>query len=125
METPFLQKKIWYLSDHGVWVTSGTISQSEKLYYINELDLEFEFKNQKLEILTNYRHKKEDNLGHIKPYRRSYGSHGDEILDIVEIRKPMYVLTACMDRNIRVFSFSDTGLSEKDEIIPPIGILLI
>ena len=33
--------------------------------------------------------------------------HQDELLDVIEITKPMLILTACMDGKIRLFNLND------------------
>jgi WD40 repeat protein len=114
--TPVLQKKVWYLPDHDVWFSAGMKAENERYFYLNELDIEFELKNQKWEIYSNLG-KKIDEKGttNQNPYRFSYGEHNGEILDVIEIKKPMLVLTACMDKLIRLISLNDKEVVGKWE----------
>ena len=98
--TPSLQKKIWFLPEHNIWLSSGMKEKGEIYYYLNELDVQFEIKNQKVEILYNLNH----------PYRNRYCTiceHKDEIYDVIEILKPFLILTACLDSKIRLINIED------------------
>ena len=98
--TPSLQKKIWFLPEHNIWLSSGMKEKDDKYYYINELDVQFEIKNQKVEILYNLNH----------PYRNKYCTiceHKEEIYDVIEINKPFLILTACLDSKIRLINIED------------------
>jgi WD40 repeat protein len=110
--TPLLQKRVWYLNDHNVWLSTGMKKEEDKHFQLNELDIEFEYKNSKLEILTNIGTKIDDRNVHMNPYRGSIGEHGKEILDCIEIKKPMLVLTACMDKKIRLINLNDREIVE-------------
>ncbi len=110
--TQILQKRVWFLQDHNVWLSTGMKKEDEKIFYLNELDIEFEYKNSKLEILTNIGTKIDDKNIHTYPFRGSIGDHTDEILDVIEIKKPMLVLTACMDKIIRLINLNDREIVE-------------
>ena len=100
IKTPSLQKRVWCLPEHNIWFSSGCKEENDKYYYINELDIEFEMKNQK--VLAFY------NEG--IPYRSRYcaiNEHKDEIYDVIEINKPFLVLTACLDGIIRLININD------------------
>ena len=97
MYLPVLEKRIWYLRKHNMWVCSGGQLNHFPYYTLNELDIEFEFHNQKYECLFNNEH----------PYRNHYceiNPHKGEIMDCLEIIRPMMVITACMDGKIRLFN---------------------
>ena len=97
---PVLEKKIWYLREHNIWVCSGAKLDKFPYYTLNELDIEFEFHSQKCESKFNDDH----------PYRSHYcdiNPHKGEIMDCIEILKPMMVLTACMDGKIRLINISN------------------
>ena len=114
--TPTLQKKIWFLNDHNIWFSAGKKSDSEKYFTLNELDIEFEFQNrQKIEILTNIGTKLDEKTIYHNPYRFCYGDHGGEILDVIEIKKPMLVLTGCMDKIIRLININEKEVVSKWE----------
>jgi WD40 repeat protein len=114
--TPVLQKRVWYLPEHDVWFSAGMKGENDRYYYLNELDIEFEIKNQKMEIYSNLGMKMDDRgTTNQNPYRHSYGEHGGEILDVIEIKKPMLVLTACMDKIIRLISLNDKEVVGKWE----------
>ena len=122
MKTETLQKRIWYLPSTGAWVTQGTVKEEERKFYLNELDVEITFANQKMEILTNYDRKLDENNFYKKTYRKSYGPHDDEILDVCEITRPDYVLTGSLDKIIRVFSFLDASFyDDVTGIVRPVG----
>ena len=100
MHMPCLEKRIWFLPEHNIWVSSGCKLEKYNYYTLNELDLEFEYYNQKYECLYNEDH----------PYRKHYCDffpHKGEIMDCIEILKPMMILTACMDGKIRLINLSD------------------
>jgi WD40 repeat protein len=113
--TPTLQKRVWYLQDHNVWFSAGKKNDLDKYFTLNELDLEFELKNQKIEIYTNIGTKIDDKTTHQYPYRYCYGDHNGEILDVIEIKKPMLVLTACMDKIIRLINLNEKEVVGKWE----------
>ena len=94
-----LQKRIWFLENHNIWVTSGDKEPEDDFYYINEIDVKFEIKGGYPIIYTN-------NLG----YRTRYctiSKHKNEIYDVIEIRKPFLILTACLDGLIRLINTKD------------------
>ena len=100
MHMPCLEKRIWFLPEHNIWVCSGCKLEKYNYYTLNELDIEFEYYNQKYECLYNEDH----------PYRKHYCDffpHKGEIMDCIEILKPMMILTACMDGKIRLINLSD------------------
>ena len=100
LHTPVLEKRCWYLPDHNVWFASGCKLDKYNYYTLNELDVEFELKSQKYDCFYNEGH----------PYRAHYcdfNPHMGEILDVIEIQKPMLVLTACMDGKIRLLNLND------------------
>ena len=103
MATPALEKRIWYLPEHGIWVSSGSQMEKYSYFTLNELDIEFVFNNQKYECLYNEGH----------PFRKSYCEktpHKGEILDCIEILKPKMVVTACMDGKIRLINIYDRDI---------------
>jgi hypothetical protein len=113
-----LQKKVWYLPEHNVWLSSGISGENSDFFDLNELDIEFEFKNQKLDVLTNIR--SDDKNVNNNPYRYSaVGGHChlEEITDLIEIRKPQLILTACMDKLIRLISLSERSVKGNFIII--------
>ena len=95
---PILEKRIWYLKRHNIWVTSGSKLPKFEFYTLNELDIELQYDGQKYEFLYNEGH----------PYRAHYTTkslfHTAEILDCIEITKPLLILTACLDGKIRLLS---------------------
>ena len=100
MYLPVLEKRIWYLKEHNIWVCSGIKLDNFPYYTLNELDIEFECHNQKYDCLFNNDH----------PYRNHYchtNPHKGEIMDCLEIIRPMMVITACMDGKIRLFNISN------------------
>ena len=100
MNMPVLEKRVWFLPEHNIWFSSGCKLDKYNYYTLNELDIEFEYYNQKYECLYNEDH----------PYRKHYCSfypHRGEIMDCIEIFKPMMILTACMDGKIRLINLSD------------------
>ena len=103
IQTPTLEKRIWYLPEHNVWFSSGLKLPGYSYYTINELDIEFEYHNQKYDVLYNENH----------PYRNHYcdiNPHRSEILDCIEILKPMMILTACLDGKIRLINLNDKDI---------------
>ena len=103
MKVPVLEKRIWYLPEHNMWVSSGMKIEKNLYYTLNELDVEFELHNQKYDVYYNEGH----------PYRNYYcdiNPHKGEILDCIEILKPMLVLTACMDGKIRLINVNDRDI---------------
>ena len=100
IKTPVLEKRIWYLPEHNIWVSSGSKMDKFPYYTLNELDIEFVLNNQKYECLYNEGH----------PYRKHYCEkipHRGEIMDCIEILKPKMVVTACMDGKIRLINLYD------------------
>ena len=103
LPTPVLEKRVWYLPEHNVWFSSGSKLPGNSFYTINELDIEFEYHNQKYDVLFNENH----------PYRNHYceiNPHRAEILDCIEILKPMMILTACLDGKIRLINLNDKDI---------------
>ena len=103
MTTPVLEKRIWYLPEHGIWVSSGCKMDKFSYYTLNELDIEFTSNNQKYECLFNEGH----------PYRKNYCEkipHKGEIMDCIEILRPKMVVTACMDGKIRLINLYDRDI---------------
>ena len=94
-----LQKRIWYLEHHNMWITSGDKENEEDYYYINELDINFEMKSGFPIPLTNF-----------SIYKNKYckiSKHRDEIYDVIETKKPFLILTACLDGLIRLINVKD------------------
>ena len=103
MRMPTLEKRIWYLPEHNIWFSSGSKLEKFSYYTLNEIDVEFEFHGQKYDCFYNEGH----------PYRNHYCEnlpHKGEILDCIEIHKPMMVLTACMDAKIRLINLNDKDI---------------
>ena len=103
MTTPVLEKRIWFLPKHGIWVSTGCQLEKYSYYTLNELDIEFISNNQKYECLFNEGH----------PFRKSYCEktpHKGEILDCIEILRPKMVVTACMDGKIRLINLYDRDI---------------
>ena len=108
--TNILQKKIWFLKNHDIWLTSGRKSE-KNFYYVYELDIDF-IKDISNKYICQY------NEGH---WYRNYffnnpqdikhpdynKGHTNEVLDVIEINKPQLILTACMDGKIRLFNLYD------------------
>ena len=95
-----LQKRIWYLENHNMWITSGDKESDDDYYYINELDVNFEMKSGYPIPLTSY-------LGYKNKYCKIF-KHRDEIYDIIETKKPFLILTACLDGLIRLINVKDS-----------------
>ena len=103
MNTPVLEKRLWYLPEHGIWVSSGCKMDRFPYYTLNELDIEFTSNNQKYECLYNEGH----------PYRKNYCEkipHRGEIMDCIEILRPKMVVTACLDGKIRLINLYDRDI---------------
>lgn len=110
MPTNPLQKRVWYLPNHGIWVSSGRKNEVDKFYYLYELDVDFERNGNKIECLYNKGHWHRNIFfeNPSDPMNPNYGKgHRGEILDVIEISKPPLILTACMDGKIRLFSLND------------------
>ena len=103
IQLPTLEKRVWFLPEHNIWVSSGCKLDKFNYYTLNELDIELEHYNQKYQCLYNEGH----------PYRAHYCDmfpHKGEILDCIEISKPMLIITACMDSKIRLINISERGI---------------
>ena len=99
IKTKSLQKRIWYLENHNLWITSGDKEKDEEFFYINVLDIRFENKSgQPIPI--------SDNLGYKTRYC-DISQHRNEIYDVIEIKKPFLILTACLDGLIRLIDTKD------------------
>ena len=105
LDTPILQKKTWFLQEHNIWMSTGIKRDDDPYYNLYELDVEFEYKQNKWNVLTNVGTKINDRI-HNDPFKKFYISyHEGEILDVIEIKKPnLYILTACMDKKIRLIN---------------------
>ena len=100
IQLPFLEKRIWFLPEHNIWVSSGCKYSGLNYFTLNELDIEMEYHNQKYQCLYNEGH----------PFRYHYCDnypHMGEILDCIEITKPMLIITACMDSKIRLININE------------------
>ena len=94
-----LQKRIWFLENHNMWITSGDKETDDDYFYINELDINFEMKSGYPIPITNY-----------QIYKNKYCRiclHKDEIYDVIETKKPFLILTACLDGLIRLINVKD------------------
>ena len=103
MHMPVLEKRVWFLPEHNIWFASGCKLDKYSYYTLNELDIEFEHYNQKYKCLFNEGH----------PYRKHYCDffpHRGEIMDCIEILKPMMILTACLDGKIRLINLNDRDI---------------
>ena len=103
IQLPVLEKRIWYLPNHKMWLSSGCKLDKYSYFTLNELDIDIKIKNQKFEYKVNKGH----------PYRRSFCdkfAHKGEIMDVIEIAKPKMILTACMDGKIRLIDVGDRDL---------------
>lgn len=99
IRTKSLQKRIWFLENHNIWITSGDKEPEDEFFYINEIDVKFEIKGGYPIITTN-------NMG----FRTRYctiSRHRNEIYDVIEIKKPFLILTACLDGLIRLINTKD------------------
>ena len=95
-----LQKRIWYLENHNMWISSGDKEHDDDFYYINELDINFENKSGYPIPISNY-----------FIYKKKYckiSKHKDEIYDVIETKKPFLILTACLDGLIRLINVKDS-----------------
>ena len=110
MQTSTLQKRVWYLKEHGVWMSTGRKHDNDRFFHLYELDIEFEKNGNRIECLYNkghwYRNAFFENPTDPTSPHVNKG-HKDEIIDVIEISKPMLVLTACMDGKIRLFNIND------------------
>ena len=100
INTKSLQKRIWYLENHNLWFTSGDKEYDDEYYYLNELDIDFQMKEGFPMPISK-------NMG----YRRRFcrlSPHKGEIYDVIEIKKPYVILTACLDGYIRLINVSDS-----------------
>ena len=103
VQLPVLEKRIWYLPNHKIWVSSGCKLDKYSYFTLNELDIDIKIRNQKFEYKVNKGH----------PYRRSYCDkfpHKGEIMDVIEIAKPKMIVTACMDGKIRLIDVGDRDI---------------
>ena len=103
IQLPVLEKRIWYLPNHKMWLTSGCKLDKYSYFTLNELEIEIKIKNQKFEHKVNKSH----------PYRRSFCEkfpHRGEIMDVIEIAKPKMIVTASMDGKIRLIDVGDRDL---------------
>ena len=94
-----LQKRIWYLEKHNMWISSGDKESDDDCYFINELDIKFENKSGDQIPITN-------NMTYITKYCYIC-KHKEEIYDVIEINKPFLILTACLDGLIRLINTKD------------------
>ena len=97
---PTLEKRIWYLPEHKIWVCSGTKLEKFSYFTLNQLEVEIKFKSKKFEYKINK----------ARPYAKHFCDkipHRGEILDVIEISKPKMIVTACMDGKIRLIDVSD------------------
>ena len=99
----FLEKRIWYLPEHNIWVSSGCKIPGYDYFTLNELDIEFKHHNQKYECLYNQGH-------HFRYHFCENHPHMGEILDCIEITKPMLIITACMDSKIRLININEKSV---------------
>ena len=100
VQLPVLEKRIWYLPNHKMWLSSGCKLEKYSYFTVNELDIDIKIRNQKFEYKVNKGH----------PYRRSFCDkfpHRGEIMDVIEIAKPKMVVTASMDGKIRLIDVGD------------------
>ena len=110
LSTNPLQKRIWYLKDHDIWVSTGRKLENERYYYLYELDIDFEKDGDRIKCLYNQGHWHrnvffENPIDYKSP---NYGKgHQEEIFDVIETSKPSLILTACMDGKIRLFNLNE------------------
>ena len=95
-----LQKRIWFLEKHNMWISSGDKETDEGFYFINELDISFEMK-------TGYPIPVSNNLIYKNRYCKIF-KHRNEIYDVIEIKKPFLILTGCLDGLIRLVNVRDS-----------------
>lgn len=109
INTPQLQKRVWYLPDHNVWMCTGIKKEEDRYHCLYELDVEFEYKQNKWEVLTNIGAKIDEKNYNYDPYKKFFiDKHDGEILDVIEIRKPnLFILTGCMDKKIRLINLNE------------------
>ena len=100
IQLPFLEKRIWFLPEHNIWVSSGCKIKGFDYFTLNELDIELEYHNQKYQCLYNEGH-------HFRYHYCENFPHMGEILDCIEITKPMLIITACMDSKIRLININE------------------
>ena len=100
IHVPSLEKRIWYLPEHDMWLTSGTKLEKFSYFTLNQLDIDIKFKSKKFEYKLNKIHPFEKHFCDKMP-------HKGEILDVIEISKPQMIVTACMDGKIRLIDVSD------------------
>ena len=100
IKTKSLQKRIWHLNLHNKWFSTGDKESTERYYYINELDIDFQIKAGFPVPVTN-------NLIYRKKYCRIC-QHKNEIYDLIETKKPFLILTACLDGLIRLIDIKDS-----------------
>ena len=103
MHLPVLEKRIWYLPNHKMWLSSGCKMDKFPFFTLNELDIDIKIKNQKFEYKVNKGHS----------FRRSFCEkfpHRGEIMDVIEIAKPKMIVTASMDGKIRLIDVGDRDL---------------
>ena len=98
--TKALQKRVWFLENHNMWLSSGDKEYDEDYYYINELDIEFQLKSGFPVPISK-------NMGYRKKFCRLC-PHKSEIYDIIETKKPFLIITACLDGLIRLIDVSDS-----------------
>ena len=99
MKTKSLQKRIWHLKNHNRWFSAGDREENERYYYLNELDIEFQLKAGFPVPVSN-------NLMYRKRYCQT-NKHRNEIYDVIEIKKPFLILTACLDGLIRLIDVKE------------------
>ena len=100
IKTKSLQKRIWHLKDHDKWFSSGDKESRDLYYYLNELDIYFESKSGLPIPISN-------NLIYKTRYCHIC-QHRNEIYDIIEIKRPFLLLTACLDGLIRLIDIKDS-----------------
>ena len=103
LQLSVLEKRIWFLPNHNIWVSSGCKLNNYDYFTLNELDIELEYHNQKYQCLYNKGH----------PFRTHYcdiSPHMGEILDCIEITKPMLIITASMDSKIRLINMNEKSI---------------
>ncbi len=106
-----LQKRVWYLRNHDIWVSTGRKLESDKYYYLYELDIDFEREGDKINCLYNQGHWHRNiffDNSFVDSKNPIYNKgHQNEIFDVIEISKPPLILTACMDGKIRLFNLNE------------------
>ena len=95
-----LQKRIWFLENHNMWLSSGDKEADDSYYFINELDIGFDMK-------TGYPVPFSNNLIYKNRYCKIL-KHRNEIYDVIEIKKPFLILSACLDGLIRLINVRDS-----------------